>query len=83
MTMDASYVHKFVFIKDIINYLEIFKKEWVTFEEFILLRKKYIKDIDSLNKMMSGWIKNESPQKDAFPEEILAIEKQVIADLFI
>jgi hypothetical protein len=82
MTMDETFMQEFIFIEGIIKYLESFRSDRITFEEFTSLRKSYIEDLDSLRANMIGWVKGDVPElRDAFPKQLLAIEKQVIAGL--
>jgi hypothetical protein len=83
MTTDDAFMQEFTFIENTIKYLDSFRSSRITFEEFASLRKPYIEDLDSLRVNMSGWVKGDVPQLlDAFPKQLLAIEKQVIAGLF-
>jgi len=82
MTTDDIFMQEFKFIESIIKYLESFGSNRITFEEYVSLRKPYIEDPDSLRANMSGWVKGDVPQLlDAFPKQLLAIEKQVIVGL--
>jgi len=82
MTIDETFMQEFIFIEGIIKYLESFRSDRITFEEFTSLRKSYIEDLDSLRANMLGWVKGDVPElRDAFPKQLLAIEKQVIAGL--
>lgn len=82
MTTDDAFMQEFIFIESITKYLESFSSNRITFEEFASLRKPYIEDPDSLRANMLGWIKGDVPElRDAFPKQLLAIEKQVITGL--
>jgi NAD-dependent SIR2 family protein deacetylase len=82
MTTDNIFIQEFKFIENIIKYLESFRSNRITFEEFASLHKPYIKDADSLRANMLGWIKGDVPElRDTFPKQLLALGKQAMQGL--
>ena len=79
MTTSDTFIMEFSFLATIIKYLRSLSTERISFDEYMSMRKSLIEDTDSLRAIMMAWNKdNDSKLLD----ELLAIERQMIAALF-
>lgn len=84
MAGDSSFVHKFFFIDNVIDYLSCFEGGRMTFEQYVAMRKNFIKNPTALRASMLAWLKRDAAELiNPFAEQIIAIERQAIARLFV
>lgn len=81
MTINDTFMQEFTFVENIIEYLKTFRANRINFDEYMSLRKSHIRDRDSLKANMLAWVRDVPESRDAFPKQLLAIEKQVIGGL--
>ena len=79
MTTSDTIMMEFAFLTTIIKYLNSFSTESIPFDEYVSMRKWLIEDTDSLRAIMMAWDKDNDSK---FLDELLAIERQMIAALF-
>jgi len=79
MTTSDTIMMEFDFLTTIMKYLNSFSTERIPFDEYVLMRKSLIEDTDLLRVMMIAWDKDNDSK---FVDELLAIERQMIAALF-
>lgn len=83
MTTNDAFMQEFSFIHEIWKYLDSFEGDHITFERFLTLRKEYIEDSELLRTHMLRWTREGAAEShDQLCKQLIAIERQVIGDLF-
>lgn len=87
MMGNATLTKKLGIIQRVLNYLEPLGHDGLDFDEFAETREKYKEELDSLRLRIKLWVGAESKEiressETKIKEEILKIEKKVIAQVF-